>query len=135
MSPPLLLLGLRLVGVVDRVEGPMAVVEWRADCFGDLPLSLLPGGTGEGDQLLFDLDLHERGALLALEPGRALVLLPGRPSTLNLPVEAQLRPGLRYELRVQRSPSRPRQGAAIRPPIPGRAAPDTTEGEFHDHDG
>lgn len=43
-----------LFGIIDRVEGAWAVVEWRTDDglqFQDLPLRLLPAGAGEGDGL------------------------------------------------------------------------------------
>ncbi len=36
------LFGLARVGVVDRIEGPMAVVEWAPDSFSDIPIWLLP---------------------------------------------------------------------------------------------
>jgi hypothetical protein len=52
MSPFALLLGARLVGVVDRVEGEIAVVEAADGLFVDLPLTLLPPGTTEGDRVL-----------------------------------------------------------------------------------
>ena len=44
------LLGLARVGVVDRVEGPMAVVEWSPDSFSDLPTWLFPQ-VQEGDRV------------------------------------------------------------------------------------
>lgn len=37
--------------VVDRVEEDRAVLEWPDGTTGDVPLSLLPVGTREGDQL------------------------------------------------------------------------------------
>jgi hypothetical protein len=38
--------------VVDRVEEEIAVVELAAEVYADVPLRLLPPGTGEGDRLL-----------------------------------------------------------------------------------
>lgn len=43
-------LGLASVGVVDRIEGPMAVVEWKNQQFSDVPAVLLPG-VKEGDRV------------------------------------------------------------------------------------
>ncbi len=40
------------VGIVDRIEGEYAVVEWDVDGFADVPLGLLPPGVREGDQVL-----------------------------------------------------------------------------------
>lgn len=44
------LLGLARVGVVDRVEGPMAVVEWNPESFSVLPHWLFPN-LREGDRV------------------------------------------------------------------------------------
>jgi hypothetical protein len=44
------LFGLANVGIVDRVEGPMAVVEWAPDSFSDVPTWLLPNAR-EGDHV------------------------------------------------------------------------------------
>lgn len=43
-------LGLAVSGIVDRIEGPMVVIEWREGAFSDVPLSLLPG-VEEGDRI------------------------------------------------------------------------------------
>lgn len=48
------LLAIVLFGIIDRVEGAWAVVEWRTDdglLFQDVPVRLLPEGSGEGDGL------------------------------------------------------------------------------------
>ena len=63
---------LYLHGVVDRVEGDMAVVEWRADAFTDVPLALLPAETAEGCHLYLTVDPAPDGPLLALD-AQALV--------------------------------------------------------------
>lgn len=39
-------------GVVDRVEGAFAVVEWRGELTTDVPLAALPPGIAEGDALI-----------------------------------------------------------------------------------
>ncbi len=115
MTPQLLLLGLRITGVIDRVEGDQAVIEWREDALTDLPLAILPPELREGDRLIFRFGLQERGAVLALESGEALLMGPGRPITVHLPLEARLRAGHRYRLRVRHTPSRPHPGVASRP--------------------
>lgn len=53
-----LLLGVTLLGIVDRIEGSWAVVEWRtADglVLHDVPAAWLPSGVGEGDGLHAEL--------------------------------------------------------------------------------
>ena len=50
MCSLMLWLGLASVGVVDRVEGPMAVIEWSEGQFSDVPVWLLPG-VQEGDRV------------------------------------------------------------------------------------
>ena len=37
-------------GIVDRIEGPMAVIEWNLTQFSDVPVWLLPG-VQEGDRI------------------------------------------------------------------------------------
>lgn len=69
MSACAALLGLQLRGVVDRIEGPMAVVEWRAGLLSDLPAALLPAGAGEGDAVVVQLRLADPpAALCAADP-------------------------------------------------------------------
>lgn len=131
---PLLLLGIRLTAVVDRVEGPMAVVEWRSDTLADLPLALLPPDVGEGDRLLLRIGLHRRGAWLAVGEQRALLLASGRPMTLDIPVQPGLRVGQRYALRVRRSQVRPQLGGASALRVL-RAGTSTQPGVSHDADG
>ncbi len=126
---PLLLLGLRLSGVVDRIEGSQAVVEWREDALSDLPLAILPAELSEGDRLTLHFGLQERGSVLALTEGRALVLAPGRPVTVHLPLEARLASGHRYRLRVRRTPSRPHSGVAPRPRRRPQGLPNPKETE------
>jgi len=45
------LLGLQLLGTVDRIEGEVAVVEWRDGSFSDVPAALLGDGLDEGDRI------------------------------------------------------------------------------------
>ena len=59
---------------VDRLEGPFAVVELRLGVLVDVPLAMLPPGTGEGDRLLL---ARHRGRT-ALRACRA----PGAPPRL-----------------------------------------------------
>ena len=97
---------LELQGVVDRVEGDMAVIEWRVDAFTDLPMDLLPPGTAEGSRLAFTLDLAPDGALYALD-GQQLTLGDPAPGALSihLPPEAALRVGHHYALHAALSPT------------------------------
>ncbi|MCB9779974.1 MAG: DUF3006 domain-containing protein [Alphaproteobacteria bacterium] len=79
---PLQTAGLALVastpGIVDRVEGDVAVIEWSADHWSELPVEALPPGAGEGDALL----------LFAFRPPGPDALPPTAPSgpiDLSLP--------------------------------------------------
>ena len=113
MSWAALALGLRLTGVVDRVEGDVAVVCWGPDQQADLPLAALPRAR-EGAGLVLRVRPAPRGAL-ALNP-RALA---GRSGRLDLPVAARLEPGRtsRNHLRTHRVRPTPRPPAA---PLPDR---------------
>lgn len=51
-SAALVVLGLRLHGVVDRVEGAWAVVEWEGRSITDVPTAVLPAGVREGDDVV-----------------------------------------------------------------------------------
>lgn len=108
MNPAILaaLLAARLSGVVDRIEGDVAVVEWREDAFGELPVSSLPPGVGEGDLLWVTLDADEHGPLVAIDEHRLSRADGARaPPTVGLPPETPLRAGSRYALRVERAPA------------------------------
>ncbi len=48
----ILLFAFGAVVVVDRIEGPYAVLEWRDASVTEVPLSELPGGLSEGDHLV-----------------------------------------------------------------------------------
>lgn len=131
MTPPLLLVGLRLWGVVDRVEGAYAVVEWQAEDLVDVPLSALPPDVGEGDRLYIRFGLQERGSALALASGSVLLLGPGRAATVRLPGGSRLRPGRRYAMRVRRLRPRLLRGGTTRPQV-RPAGSSTDHGEDHD---
>ncbi len=108
MSPAFMavLLAIRLSGVVDRVEGDLAVVEWSVDAFGELPVALLPPDTREGDHLSIIFDLSESGELVAVDEHRLAAVDGARaPPLIALPPEAPLRAGGRYDLRVERIPA------------------------------
>lgn len=72
--PALLVFGLRVHGVVDRVEGDWAVVEWEGRSIGDLPLSALPSGVREGDGVVAVLRRRSR-ARVGVEGSEALGLM------------------------------------------------------------
>ena len=40
------------VAVVDRIEGPVAVLEWHDLTFTEIPVALLPAGAEEGDRIV-----------------------------------------------------------------------------------
>ena len=107
-----LLLALRLAGTVDRVEGDWVVVEWHSGHITDLPTSAFERAPREGEAMSLRLQPRVRGAALAI-PGR-----PPRLSTdaglLSLPDHTNLRPGLRYSLRIRL----PRGAVLQRPTTP-----------------
>jgi hypothetical protein len=47
-----LLFAIGTIVVVDRIEGPFAVLEWRDTHLTEVPVSALPAGVHEGDRLL-----------------------------------------------------------------------------------
>lgn len=49
---PLIPFLLPVLITVDRIEPPMAVVEWPSGAMTDIPLAMLPPNTKEGSQLL-----------------------------------------------------------------------------------
>jgi hypothetical protein len=77
MAALALIAGLRMHGVVDRIEGGYAVVEWEGAALGDIPVALLPADVGEGDKVVLRL---RRG------PARD-VLLPTASGVIELPEE------------------------------------------------
>lgn len=50
MSPILFVFG--AVAVIDRIEGPVAVLEWRDLRFTEVPVEVLPPGANEGDRIV-----------------------------------------------------------------------------------
>lgn len=134
MTPPMLLVGLRLCGVVDRVEGAYAVVEWQVGELVDLPLSALPPELSEGDLLAVRFGLQEHGSALALASGAVLLLGSERGATVRLPASSRLVPGRRYAMRVRRLHPRLPSGGTFRPR--GRPAGTSREsGDRHDAGG
>ena len=109
MSWTALALGLRLTGVVDRIEGDIAVICWDDEHQAELPLMAAPR-LREGVGLVVHLRPSQNGALALTARSVASV---GGP--LSLPPEARLEPGRRYRLRLRTQRVRP-------PPWP-RATP------------
>lgn len=50
MNPVIAALGTLVV--VDRIEGPFAVLEWKEEVLTEVPISALPLGVEEGDRLV-----------------------------------------------------------------------------------
>jgi hypothetical protein len=48
----LALLAIGTIVVIDRIEGPLAVVEWRDAHLTEVPVVVLPPGVREGDRVL-----------------------------------------------------------------------------------
>jgi len=84
-----------LHGVVDRLEGGYAVVEWQDQRFSDVPLEQFAQPVGEGQSVRLRLRAHRRGAWLA--EGAQLRLPAGDPRRDPvLPAPRGLRNGQRY---------------------------------------
>lgn len=41
------------VAIVDRIEGPVAVLEWRDLSLSEVPVEILPVDVSEGDRVVF----------------------------------------------------------------------------------
>lgn len=117
-------LGLRLTGVVDRVEGGVAVICWDAEHQADLPLSAAPR-LREGAGLIVRIRPAPRGALAVTTR-----TLAGRRGRLSLPPSAALQPGRTYRVRLRTHRVRPP------PRPPATSLPDTIDlrgaGALHD---
>ncbi|MFT5683359.1 MAG: hypothetical protein ACI8RZ_004290 [Myxococcota bacterium] len=93
MSP--LLLSARILLTVDRIEPPMAVLEWPSGVLTDAPLTMLPTTLREGDVLQLRLSRSREGVLAAGQP----TFLMTSQGLLDLP--GVVRPGHRYIFRFQ----------------------------------
>ncbi len=93
MSP--LLLSTRILLTVDRIEPPMAVLEWPSGALTDAPLTMLPASLHEGDVLQLRLSRSLKGALAAGQPTFLMT------SQGLLPLPGAVRPGHRYTFRFQ----------------------------------
>ena len=91
-----LLLGVHgLYGVVDRLEGGYAVVEWQDQTFSDVPLEQFARPVNEGQSVRMRLRAHRHGAWLA--EGALLRLPAGDPRRDPvLPAPWGLTDGQRY---------------------------------------
>ncbi len=89
---------LAVPGVVDRVEGAFAVVEWDGRMTQDVPLAALPSGITEGDALIACPSLRSG---LALPPEVLPGILPGRTS------DSPVRWTIHERRTCHSSPSRP----------------------------
>jgi len=90
-----LLFSTSLLLTVDRIEPPMAVLEWPSGALTDAPLTLLPPALHEGDVLRLRLSRRLKGALAAGHPS----FLMTSQGLLDMP--GVLRPGHRYTFRFQ----------------------------------
>lgn len=104
MTTALLIASLRLDAIVDRVEGEVAVLEWRAGEYADVPLVLLPLDANEGDRVvLWVWPESPDEALASIALTTATLDLAGdlAPPILHLPSEARLVPGHPYFIDFQ----------------------------------
>jgi len=103
------LVGISLMGVVDRVEGDLAIVEWSTGEWSDIPQALWAAPPLEGDHMTLKL----RARVLAGTPARTGQdsRLQTAHGTLDLPESCLLSPNQPYQLRIrarqtQRTPQR-----------------------------
>lgn len=75
----------RLDAVVDRIEPPMAVLEWSSGQLTDMPLALLPADVAEGCRLEVRLHRTRTGLPLAAPPP-ALPVLETADGPIPLPL-------------------------------------------------
>ena len=107
-------LGIRITGVIDRVEGGHAVVAWTSDHVSPLPLASLPPVT-EGLGISVRIRSGRRG-LQAMSP----TALRSAAGPVELPL--RLTPGRTYRLRFRTHPVR-----STRRPTPVASLPDVIE--------
>ncbi len=108
-----------LTGVVDRIEGNQAVVEWwpsAETC--DVALSVLPARISEGQTIVLLARGGGLGRSIVVHDSSGTRLLTPRGS-IGLPTDAQLPADQLYTVRFRRRPD------ATRPRSPGRAHPAT----------
>ncbi len=99
MNPLLMfLLGMHIQGVVDRVEGRFAVVEWDESHLSDLPLSVIPYQVREGQLISLWLKPCGAGAWLAQEDRFLLLSEPGQ---VYVPAPRSLPPGRYFKGRFK----------------------------------
>ena len=87
----------RALVVVDRIEPPVAVLEWTAGVLTDMPLALLPPGISEGCRLEVVVTPARRG--LPAAPSPLLLQTADGPVPLPLPRRRPTRP---YALSIRR---------------------------------
>ena len=118
MRAALLVASLRLDAVVDRVEGQVAVLEWHAGEYADVPLALLPLDANEGDRVVLWVWPEAASPALASVALTPVALdLAGEPSPpiLHLPSEAALVPGHLYFIDFQPAVAGPAGRSTPRP--------------------
>ncbi len=59
--------------VIEKIEGPWAVIEWGRDSF-KIPKSILPGNARQGDKVRIEVHLYNDSGRLRRESNNLLVL-------------------------------------------------------------
>ena len=101
MSPLLAILLIQTIpvsGVVDRVEGDWAVVEWCGQALEDLPLKLLPRDLREGEPLRASLDPDPRGSWRREEDQ---AVLGSGPEAVQIPIPRGRSRATRFTVRFE----------------------------------
>jgi hypothetical protein len=114
--------GLLLAGVIDRIEGTWAVVEWAPSGeVRDVAAASLPQGIQEGDRILLHVRPHPAGdvTVAGRVSHQVLITLKGQ---IHLPSDAQLSAAFPYTAHIRLDP----------PPIQPTGHADPTTGT-HEH--
>jgi len=99
------MMGLMLVGVVDRIEGDWAAVEWWPTAeIRDVATSRLPPHAQEGDQLIMTVRPRPQGTAIVTncQQGSVLHTLRGQ---VHLPSDAPLPTDQRYRVWLRKRPA------------------------------
>ena len=88
MMDILLLLSVRFLLIIDRIEGDFAVIEWENYALSAIPLYLIPCKPKEGDHLYFVIFPTAIGTLTTTS-NNLLIQTPKGPIAIPMPIELQ----------------------------------------------
>ena len=93
-----LLISMKFLIIIDRIEGDFAIIEWENQALSAIPLVLIPCSAQEGDRLHLFVYPTPTGSM-PKHPNQLIIATPKGP--IAIPIDMTLQQNTKYGIWIQ----------------------------------